>query len=86
MLSSPVIFELGRHDPGSLHANVDALQAEGEGVCELHSRHHLFIHFSAFRHLKYTKNILKKSTFLEGNCVCWFIKGFKVKFLDLLAT
>lgn len=36
MLVLPVIFEGGRHDPRSFHANVDILQAEGERVCELH--------------------------------------------------
>lgn len=44
MLVLPVIFELGRHDPRSFHANVDFIQAISEGVCELHRRHHLFIH------------------------------------------
>lgn len=46
VLCSPVILELGQHDPGSFHANVDLLQAEGEGVCKLHSRDHLLIHFA----------------------------------------
>ncbi len=59
MLSSPVKFELGWHDPGSFHANVDALQAEAEGVCKLHGRHHLFIHSASSRYLKNTKNIIE---------------------------
>lgn len=52
MLVLPVIFELGHHDAWSFNANVDFLQAEGERVCELHRRHHLFIHPTPTWHLQ----------------------------------
>lgn len=54
VLSQPVIFGLGQHNPRSFHANVDAIQAEGERVGELDRCHHLFIDFSWTRDLKNT--------------------------------
>ncbi len=58
VLSSPVVFELGQHDPCSFHANVDALHVKAEGVRKLHSHNHLLTHFASFRYLKYTKDII----------------------------
>lgn len=62
-----VIFELGQHDSRSLHANVDALQVEGEGVCKLHSCHHLFTDFAWARHLNGEFGIVQSDNFHGGD-------------------
>lgn len=49
---SPVIFARGHHDPGSLHAHANVRQGEGEGVGELHARHHLLAHSAPAGHLQ----------------------------------
>ena len=66
VLSSPVVFELGQHDPRSFHANVGALQVEGEWVCELHTHHHLFIHFALIGYLKYTQSMCYINNFTNS--------------------